>query len=60
MPRSIAAFAHHHPAIATAALVLVLLYLTHHGRHYRKRRRHGLSVRASTPGPFGTRLSKRF
>jgi hypothetical protein len=60
MPHGLAAFAHHHPGIATAALVLVLLYLTHHGRHYRKRRRHGLSVWMSLPGPFGSRISKRF
>lgn len=39
---------------------LVVLYALFHGHHYRKRRRHGLSVWMSLPGPFGTRISKRF
>lgn len=38
----------------------VALYVLFHGHHYRQRRRHGLSVWASIPGPFGTRISKRF
>lgn len=41
-------------------IVLAVLYLLFHHSHYRKRRRHGLSVWASIPGPFGTRISKRF
>lgn len=41
-------------------IVLVVLYLLFHGHHYRKRRRHGLSVWMSLPGPFGTRISRRF
>jgi hypothetical protein len=43
-----------------AFIVLVALYALFHGHHYRNRRRHGLSVWASIPGPFGTRISKRF
>jgi hypothetical protein len=45
--------------VAIAVLVL-LAYSALHTHHYRKRRRHGLSVWASIPGPFGTRISKRF
>lgn len=41
-------------------IAVVVLYALFHGHHYRKRRRHGLSVWASIPGPFGTRISKRF
>lgn len=43
-----------------ALIGLAVLYALFHGHHYRKRRRHGLSVIASLPGPFGTRISKRF
>jgi hypothetical protein len=43
-----------------AFIALVVLYALFHGHHYRKRRRHGLSITASLPGPFGTRVSKRF
>jgi hypothetical protein len=43
-----------------ALIGLVVLYALFHGHHYTKRRRHGLSVRASLPGPFGTRISRRF
>ncbi len=62
MPHALATFAHHHPGLATIALALVLLYLTHHGRHYRRHRRAGFGVWASLPGPFRTRttISKRF
>jgi hypothetical protein len=41
-------------------IVAVVLYLLFHHHHYRRRRRRGLSVWASIPGPFGTRISKRF
>jgi len=41
-------------------IVLGVLYLLFHGHHYHKRRRRGLSVWASIPGPFGTRISRRF
>lgn len=41
-------------------IAIVVLYAGYHGHHYRKRRRRGLSVWASLPGPFGTRISKRF
>ena len=40
-------------------IILVIAYLVFHHRGYRKRRRHGLSVWMSLPGPFGTRISKR-
>lgn len=44
-----------------ALLILAALaYLAFHGHHYRRNRRRGLSVWASIPGPFGTRISKRF
>lgn len=43
-----------------ALIILAVVYLAFHHRSYRKRRRHGLSVWASIPGPFGTRISKRF
>jgi hypothetical protein len=44
-----------------AIIVLVIVaYLLFHHHHYRKRRRRGLSVWASIPGPFGTRIGKRF
>ena len=43
-----------------ALIVLGAVYLLFHHRSYRKRRRHGLSVWASIPGPFGTRISRRF
>lgn len=58
--RTAAGFVHHHPAIATVILVLVLLYATHHGRHYRRHRRAGLNVWVSAKGPWGTRVSRRF
>jgi len=41
-------------------VILAVLYLLFHHRHYRRRRRRGLSVWASIPGPFGTRISRRF
>ena len=41
-------------------LAIVALYLLFHHHHYRKRRRRGLSIWASLPGPFGTRISRRF
>ena len=59
MPRSFEAFARHHPAIATVALLAVLYLLFHHG-HYRRHRRNGLSVWVSARGPFHTRISRRF
>lgn len=40
-------------------VIAVVLYAVFHGHHYRKRRRRGLSVWASIPGPFGTRISRR-
>lgn len=43
-----------------AIVILAALYLLFHHRHYRRRRRAGLSVWASIPGPFGTRISRRF
>ena len=45
----------------TTALILaaVLAYLVVHGWQYGSRRRRGLSVWASIPGPFGTRISRR-
>jgi len=54
-----AAFVHHHPAIATAAL-LAVLYLAFHHSHYRRHRRSGLSVRVSLRGPWHTTISRRF
>lgn len=46
---------------ALGVIVLIALaYGLFHHRHYRKRRRAGLSVWASIPGPFGTRISKKF
>lgn len=59
MPHPLAAFAHHHPGIATIAL-LAVLYLLFHGKHYRGHRRSGLSVWVSARGPFHTRISRRF
>lgn len=44
----------------TALIIIGVLYLVFHHHHYRNRRRHGLSVWASIPGPFGTRISKCF
>ena len=44
----------------TLFIVLVVLYGLFHTHHYRRRRRRGLSVWASIPGPFGTRISRRF
>lgn len=43
-------------------IAAVVLYLLFHGRHYRRRRRAGLTVRESIPGPWGTwfSVSKRF
>jgi hypothetical protein len=41
-------------------IALAVFYVLFHGHHYRRRRRHGLSVWASIPGPFGTRISRRF
>ena len=49
--------------MAEAITVIVIVALGYgflHRHHYRKRRRAGLSVWASIPGPFGTRISKRF
>jgi hypothetical protein len=43
-----------------AGLVLVAFVLLHHGKHYRRNRRRGLSVWISMAGPFGTRISRRF
>jgi hypothetical protein len=40
-------------------VIIAALYLLHHGRHYRRNRRRGLSVWVSARGPFGTRVSKR-
>jgi hypothetical protein len=40
-------------------VILVIACLLHHGKHYRRNRRRGLSVRVSMRGPFGTRISKR-
>jgi hypothetical protein len=40
-------------------IAIVILYLLHHGKHYRRNRRRGLSVWVSARGPFGTRISKR-
>lgn len=41
-------------------VILGIGYLLFHHASYRRRRRHGLSVWASIPGPFGTRISRRF
>jgi hypothetical protein len=44
-------------------IVLALIaYALFHRHHYRRRRRAGLTIRESIPGPFGTRISvsKRF
>lgn len=43
-------------------LIAVVLagYLLHHGRHYARNRRSGLSVLVSMRGPWGTRISRRF
>lgn len=41
-------------------VIVFLAYSAFHGHHYHKRRRRGLSVWASIPGPFGTRISRRF
>ncbi len=46
--------------MTAAIVILAIAYLLFHHRSYRKRRRRGLSVWASIPGPFGTRISKRF
>ena len=46
--------------IEAIVVLVVVLYLLFHHHHYRRRRRRGLSVWASIPGPFGTRISKRF
>ena len=45
--------------IAFIIICVLVLYAVFHHRSYRRRRRHGLSVWASIPGPFGTRISKR-
>jgi hypothetical protein len=42
-----------------AVVVFVVLYALFHRHHYRRNRRRGLSVWASIPGPFGTRISRR-
>ncbi len=44
----------------TVIVVIVLAYSLHHGKHYRRHRRNGLSVWVSMRGPFGTRISRRF
>ena len=48
--------------IIAAIVLVVLAYSLHHGKHYRRRRRAGLSVTESLPGPWGTRIrvTKRF
>jgi hypothetical protein len=48
--------------LAIAVIVVAALYALFHGHHYNRRRRAGLSVRESIPGPFGswTSVSKRF
>jgi hypothetical protein len=46
--------------MTAAIIVLAIAYLLFHHHHYRRRRRQGLSVWASIPGPFGTRISRRF
>lgn len=43
--------------IVILVIVAVAGYSAHHGRHYRRRRRAGLTVRESLPGPWGTRVS---
>lgn len=43
-----------------AVVIAAVLYLLFHHHHYRRRRRRGLSVWASIPGPFGSRISRRF
>jgi hypothetical protein len=40
-------------------VVIAVLVVGHHGYHYRRNRRRGLSVWVSMRGPFGTRISKR-
>jgi hypothetical protein len=57
MLHAIASFVEHHPGIAFG--IAIAAYLLLHHRSYRKRRRHGLSIWMSLPGPFGTRVSKR-
>ena len=44
------------------AVIVAVLYLLYHHKHYRRHRRAGLTVRESLPGPFGTwfSVSKRF
>lgn len=51
--------------MGTAVIVLIIvaaLYGLFHGHHYRRRRRAGLTIRQSLPGPFGTwiSISRRF
>lgn len=40
-------------------VIAVIACVLHHGKHYRRNRRRGLSVWVSMRGPFGTRISKR-
>jgi hypothetical protein len=40
-------------------IVVGLVIFGHHGYHYGRNRRRGLSVWVSMRGPWGTRLSKR-
>jgi len=46
--------------VTIVILGAVALYLLFHHHHYRRNRRRGLSVWASLPGPFGTRISRRY
>jgi len=48
--------------IIAGIIVIAVLYAAHHGRHYRRHRRSGLTVSESLRGPFGTRvrITKRF
>jgi hypothetical protein len=46
---------HPHWALGT----LAALYVLFHRHHYKRRREHGLSIWASIPGPFGSRITKR-
>lgn len=41
-------------------ILVIVLVAGHHGYHYRRNRRRGLSVWVSLRGPWGTRISKRF
>lgn len=43
----------------TFIIIVAIGYALFHSQHYRRNPRRGLSIWASIPGPFGTRISKR-